>query len=45
MQLNSINSWTLVGIVSNGDAACTGRGIYTNVSFYQKWISDNTIID
>lgn len=42
MQQHSDNKWTLVGIVSNGDAMCTGRGIYTNVSFFYDWIIENT---
>ena len=38
------DSWSLVGIVSNGDAMCTGKGIYTNISFYLEWILDKTIL-
>lgn len=44
MQLNEDKKWRLVGVVSNGDAACTGRGIYTNISFYYDWINANTIL-
>ena len=36
------DQWTMMGIVSNGDASCTGTGIYTNVPFYYDWISQNT---
>jgi len=36
------NAWTLVGVVSNGDAMCTGKGIYTNVSHYLDWIYEKT---
>ena len=42
MQQQQDNKWTLVGIVSNGDAMCTGRGIYTNVSYFYDWIIENT---
>ncbi|RNA11624.1 transmembrane protease serine 11D [Brachionus plicatilis] len=44
MQQDRSKRWQLVGVVSNGDSMCTGRGIYTNVSFYHKWIQDNTKI-
>ena len=36
--------WSLVGIVSNGDAMCTGKGVYTNISYYFEWILDQTTI-
>jgi secreted trypsin-like serine protease len=39
------DSWSLVGIVSNGDAMCTGKGIYTNISFYLEWILDKTLLN
>ena len=35
--------WYLVGVVSNGDKACSGKGIYTNVAYYVDWI--NMIVD
>lgn len=36
------NRFVFTGIVSNGDAACTGRGIYTNVALYYNWILQNS---
>lgn len=45
MQQNSEERWSLVGVVSNGDAMCTGRGIYTNVSYYHDWIKANTKLE
>lgn len=38
------NKWNLVGVVSNGDAMCTGKGIYTNISHYFDWIVQNIVI-
>lgn len=38
------NRWVLTGIVSNGDALCSGKGVYTNVSFYYDWITENSMI-
>lgn len=38
------NKWNLVGIVSNGDAMCTGKGIYTNISNYYDWILENIVV-
>ena len=35
------NRWTLMGVVSNGDASCSGTGIYTNIPFFYDWINSN----
>lgn len=34
--------FVLTGVVSNGDSACTGKGIYTNVAVYYNWIMTNS---
>ena len=34
----SNDQWNLAGVVSNGDAVCTGKGIYTNIAHYYNWI-------
>lgn len=36
------NRFVLTGIVSNGDSACSGKGIYTNVAIYYDWIISNS---
>lgn len=36
------NRFVLTGIVSNGDSACSGKGIYTNVALYYDWIINNS---
>mgnify|MGYP001592246536 CR=1 FL=1 len=39
------DQWHLVGVVSNGDAVCTGKGIYTNVAHYYGWLMRNMNLD
>ena len=36
------DKFVLTGIVSNGDSACTGKGVYTNVAVYYDWIMSNS---
>ena len=35
------NNWVTVGVVSFGNIACDGNGIYTKVNYYYDWIMDN----
>lgn len=42
MTVGENNRFVFTGVVSFGDQACSGRGVYTNISNYYDWIVDHS---